>query len=141
MRLKLLYSGAWRVVAPLGAEDVCDLEMQLAEFASDKKLRASVLGFRVLWARILQTGPRCLGTALYHRVDEEQEIYEFIKGPLRLLCFESQGAVVVCSHVIRKSSQKTPRSEIKRVADLKRQYLAAQAKSEVEIIEEDGSAS
>ncbi|GIX39024.1 MAG: hypothetical protein KatS3mg128_0073 [Silanimonas sp.] len=137
MRLKPLYSGTWRVVAVVNDSGVCELEQELLRLAENPKLRASVLGFRALWGRIGPTGPRSLGTPLYHRVDQKEEIYEFIKGNLRLLCFEADGAVVVCSHVFRKASQKTPPREVSRAVSLKRLYQQARARESVEFI--DGS--
>lgn len=107
------------------------------EYMADPKLKGYVVGFRALWGRIPRTGPRALGTVLYHCVDEEHEIYEFIKGPLRLLCFEAQGACIVCSHVLRKQSQKIRNQDKAPAIALRNAYLAAAARGEVSIIEDE----
>lgn len=137
MQLKTLYCGTWRVVAPLTEDGTCDLEAALAALAGNKKLRASVVGMGALWQRIPPIGPRGLGTDLYHCIDDKASIYEFIKGDLRLLCFEADGAIVVCSHVFVKKSRKTPSRDAKRAAELKRQYQDAVLKGNVRIVNDD----
>lgn len=127
MRLKVLHTGGWRVAAVLNADDRCLLEEELVSLADNPKLYGYILGFHALWARIQRVGPRALGTDLYHCVDEEHEIYEFLKGPLRLLCFEAEGAVVVCSHVIRKQRQKIKARDKQQAIALRRDFLQAQA--------------
>jgi hypothetical protein len=134
MRLKVLSDGFWQVIAPLDANDSCSVEVELASLASDRKLRASVIGLRAVWGRIPTLGPRRLGTPLYHCVDEDNGIYEFIKGPLRLLCFEASGRLVVCSHTLRKTTRKTPRSDKALAIALKKRYLAAVTAGEVKIV-------
>lgn len=137
MRLKTLYCGAWRVVAPLSEDGACDLETELALLAGNKKLKASAQGMYTLWTRIPRNGPRALGTDLYHCIDDNASIYEFIKGDLRLLCFEADGAIVVCSHVFMKKSKKTPKREAKRAAEVKKLYQQAVLKDEVRIVNDD----
>ena len=137
MRLKILCSGTWTVIAPLDPTGECLVEAELAALMSDPKLRASVIGFRATWARIPAFGPRALGTALYHCVDENHGIYEFIKGPLRLLCFEASGRLVVCSHTLRKKTQRTPRPDKARALKLKEDYLAAAATGQVIVVDDD----
>lgn len=137
MRLKTLYCGAWRVIAPLSEDGACDLDTALAQFAGNKKYRAAAVGMHALWQRIPRTGPRALGPDLYHCIDEKASIYEFIKGDLRLLCFEADGAIVVCSHVFLKKSQKTPAQEAKRAANLKKQYEQAVEIGDFHIVNDD----
>ena len=131
MRLKVLYCGVWQVVAPLSDEDCCELETTLVELGNNKKRRASAVGMHALWERIPRHGPRALGTELYHCINEKDAIYEFIKGDLRVLCFEADGAIVVCSHVLVKKTQKTPARDVRRAVELKRRYLQALKLSDV----------
>lgn len=137
MRLKILCSGIWTVIAPLDAAGECPVEAELATFMDDPRLRASVVGFGAAWRRIPALGPHALGTALYHCVDENHGIYEFIKGPLRLLCFEASGRLVVCSHTLRKKTQKTPSQDKARARKLKEDYLAASAAGQVIVVDDD----
>ena len=139
MRLEVLKSGCWTVVAPVDGRGHCAFERQLVDMLSDPKLKAYVVGFAALWERIPVTGPRQLSTALYHCVDETHAIYEFIKGPLRLLCFEAEGKLVVCSHVLRKRSQKIRARDKASAIALRAQFLSALAAGRVEVIgDEEG---
>lgn len=102
----------------------------------DSKLRGYAVGFVALWGRIPRTGPRSLGTDLYHCVDDEHEIYEFIKGPLRLLCFEADSALVVCSHVLRKKSQKIRSKDKTAAIALRARFVAASGAGTLKFEEE-----
>ena len=124
-------------MARMDRNGCCALEEQLVEMAADPKLKGYVAGFSALWERIPAVGPRHLPTALYHCVDDTHGIYEFIKGPLRLLCFEAAGRLVVCSHVLRKKSQKI-RSQDKAIAiAVRAEFLSALAAGRVEFVEEE----
>jgi hypothetical protein len=134
MRLKLLYTkGNWKVLAPVNANGVCEVEDAINALKNSRKTKATGVGFVALWSRIPNHGPRELGTDKYHRVDEENAIYEFIKGGHRLLCFEADGALVVCSHIFKKSSGKTPKKETKRAVKLRDDYLAREKLGDIEI--------
>lgn len=139
MRLQILHDGPWKIVAPLsgeGAEVTCELLEQLEDLRNAHE--ASVIGLYTVWERINRFGPRALGTGLYHLVDEENGIYEFIKGRIRVLCFESHtGAICVCSHVLLKSSQKTPKAAIKLAIRLKAQFSTAFAAGTVQFVTEE----
>jgi len=124
MRLKQLYTaGKWDVLAPVSPNGVCEVEDAIWELKSGAKTKAIGVGFVVLWSRIPVHGPRELGTDKYHRIDAKHSIYEFIKGSYRLLCFEADGAIVVCSHIFRKTSKKTPAKEKAKAIELKNAYL------------------
>lgn len=126
------------MIAPaqlLDGELLCDLEQELLEFAG--QYEASVLGLMQFWRNIPRVGPRQLGTAIYHYVDEKNGIYEFIKGRLRVLCFQSDGAICVCCHAFLKQSQNTPKAKIKRALVIKNEYEAAKAAGKIQIQAEE----
>lgn len=134
MRFKVLYSGTWQILAALDEQDCCEVLEALVALAGDRKTKATAAGFRAQWRLIPNEGPQRLGTDVYHRVDDPNKINEFIKGNHRLLCFEAEGKVVVCSHVIRKKSPKTKASDRKRAAKLRDAYIAAAKAGEIEIV-------
>lgn len=136
MRLKLIKHGCWKIVAPMDGNGCCALEDQLIEQMADPKLKGYAVGFFALWDRIPPVGPRHLSTALYHCVDEAHGIYEFIKGPCRLLCFEAEGALVVCSHLLRKKSQKIRTQDKAPAIALRAEFLRAHAANTIELIED-----
>lgn len=134
MRLKLLYTaGKWKVLAPVSPEGLCEVEDAIRELKDSPKTKATGLGFVVLFSRIPSRGPRELGTDKYHRVDEDNSIYEFIKRGHRLLCFEADGALIVCSHVFKKASDKTPAKEKARAISLRNDYLAKMKTGQIKI--------
>lgn len=136
MRLKILSSGTWKVLAEVDSHGACAIEAALVRYSQSKQYSAAVTGLLALWERIPLEGPRRLGTDLYHRVDTEHDIYEFIKGNLRLYCFEAKGRLVVCSHVDKKLTQKTKARDKQRAIELRKRYLKAEADKLLEIIEE-----
>ena len=67
-----------------------------------------------------------LSTEQCHRIDRNENIYEFIAGPLRVPFFKlDSGKVVLCTHVFLKKSQKTPRREVQTAIRQKKLYEAA----------------
>ncbi|MCL6619949.1 MAG: type II toxin-antitoxin system RelE/ParE family toxin [Thermomonas hydrothermalis] len=138
MRLKILYAGGWKVVAPMDPTGGCALEQALVAMEQDRKQHAVAIGLYALWERIGPFGPKSLGTALYHCVDGKHGIYEFIKGDFRVLCFEEQGALVVCSHIFRKASQKTPKREVMRALAVQQDYRRAWERGAIELVSIDG---
>lgn len=67
-------------------------------------------------------GPRGLGTDLAHQISGE--IYEFIKGDVRVFWFYDKGNVVICSHGIVKKGQKTPKKDIEAAERVFREYFS-----------------
>lgn len=109
----------------------CEVLDALDTLAENPKTSATAAGFKAWWDHIPAEGPRHLSDKVYHCVDSDNEIYEFIKGGHRLLCFQATGRVVVCSHVMKKASQKTPMKDKKRAISLRKQFLEAQSRGEV----------
>ncbi|MBB3274282.1 MULTISPECIES: type II toxin-antitoxin system RelE/ParE family toxin [unclassified Pseudoxanthomonas] len=137
MRLRLLTSGQWQVAALIDDRDRCEVLEALNALAANKQTEATAAGFRVWWEQIPAEGPRQLSDAVYHRVDAKNEIYEFCKRAHRVLCFEAGGRLIVCSHVMPKGTQKTPKKEVERAVKLKKEYERALVNGGVEIVEDD----
>lgn len=118
--------------------DVCEVVDELRALFEDKKSKATAAGFFAQFSQIPAVGPRALRVEIYHKVDDENEIYEFIKGNHRLLCFEAEGRLVICSHVLRKKSQKTSAKDRRKAAALRTAYLASKAAGNISVLEDDG---
>ncbi|XZG69260.1 type II toxin-antitoxin system RelE/ParE family toxin [Chitinibacteraceae bacterium HSL-7] len=97
--------------------------------------RSSARGMDVLFRRYAEGGRTRLTAELFHEVDAEEDIYEFIKGRLRVLCFVApdDGSLLILSHHFVKKTQKTPRSEVHHAVQLKQRYLAAQNNNTLQI--------
>jgi phage-related protein len=112
MRAKPVKSGQWKVVAACRDSGKCEL----LDFLKDvpENMQAWKDGILLLMARAANDpmGPKSLSKEVCH--DLGDGIWEFIRGRLRVLWFEHEGHVVVCTHGFVKKSQKTPASEIDR---------------------------
>lgn len=136
MRLKKLSTGTWTVLGEVADDGACPLEDELAALHADPRTTITVAGIFALWEQIPVVGPRALGTDHYHQLDADNDIYEFIRRRHRILCFQAAGRVVVCSHVMRKESQRMPKREITRAVEMRKRYLAAVEKGDL-IVDED----
>ncbi len=56
-------------------------------------------------------GPMNLPKANTHEMEDGNSMYEFIKGNFRIAYFYDANKVVICSHLFRKSTRKTPTAE------------------------------
>lgn len=128
----------WKVVAAVVERPdqfTCPFVEALDDFMDDPKRQAWVAGLEAIWDRIPFNGPSQLGTSMYHMVDEANGIFEFRKGRLRVLCFQVQGSVCVCSTVFLKASDKTPAAQVTRAVKLKKSVAEAMNQGEIEYVE------
>lgn len=65
------------------------------------------------------------------------DIYEFIKGRIRILYFYHRGQIVVCTHGLIKQSKKIKNAEIERAEAVMQAYRAAVSGGTLEILEEE----
>lgn len=126
MRLKILSEGVWKVVAPIDSRGVCQVITDLEALAANPAASSTVTGLYALFRMIRAEGPRALPKPLYHRIDEKNGIYEFVKGNYRVPCFTAGDSIVVCTSLFRKKTQKCPPSEVANAIAVKNEYLRAQ---------------
>jgi len=135
VELKVLLSGRWRILSPIskGAQSITEefLDGLAASFQSN------TAGLLVMMEQHSEHGPEQFNTAQCHYVDQREQIYEYIKGRLRLFWFEDDDRVVVCMHGIVKKDQKTPRRDIDRAKRVKATYMQAKAEGSLTFIEEE----
>jgi Phage derived protein Gp49-like (DUF891) len=102
----------------------CEVTEFLEEL--EETYHASVDGLYALIGLVSKTGLQDVSTKLSHCVNEEEKIYEFIKGKLRLFYFKGKGdLLVVCTSGIIKKTQKVDEKQVARAVALKKQYLQA----------------
>lgn len=135
MRLRKIATGKWSVVAEVDADGVCVVAEALDALSSVANTRGVAAGFRVQFERIPVEGPKQLPDELYHCIDANEGIYQFIKGRYRLVCFQASGRVVVCSALEMKKTKKAPRSWVSHAVALRDRYLAAERNREL-VVEE-----
>ena len=138
MRLVPIRKNKW------GIYTVCDKHGESQVLTFLKKLNPKYSESRNRLLNIIEmaseesTGPTQFHDNISHIVDKENKIWEFIAGRLRLLWFYSpvKNQVIICSHVFFKKSQNTPKREIKRAVNLKKSYLQAAPKNQIDIIQD-----
>ncbi len=133
MRVRRLLQGqSFTIYAACDARGDCEL----VEFLDG--LGANLQGdgdhMLELLERVSSNGPR-RNTDICHQIQDD--VWEFIKGRLRVLWFYDKGRIVVCTHGFVKNSRKTPKAEIAKAARIKEQYFAAKAQNDLEIEEDD----
>lgn len=137
MELFCIEKGRNRVIAPVeedaGGKRYCPLLKDLEN--APPNMRNSAKGFRALFRRYAELGRQGLTTELFHEVDREEGIWEFIKGRLRVFCFLDEGAIVVLSHVGVKKTPKVAKTEITIALEAKRRYLQAKTRGPIRYVE------
>lgn len=86
-----------------------------------------------LLERVAASGPP-RNTEVSHKI--QGEIWEFIKGSLRVFWFYDEGRVIVCTHGLVKKSQKTPKAEIAHAEQVRKDYFTAKQAGNLVIEEE-----
>lgn len=134
MRLLPLISERWTVLAPGNGPNDCPVLEFLKERQSNEK--ASVRGMRALFRRYACEGRAGLTTDQFHLANKEERIWEFVKGRIRIYCFEdSDGALVILTHGAIKKTQKTARENLKKAVSIRDAYEDAKRKGKVRIEE------
>lgn len=125
MRLLVVEKNNREVLAIIedGGSDTCPAIDFLA--SQPRERRGSAKGFKALFVRYADNGRQGLTADLFHEVDKTEKIWEFIKGRLRVFCFEDGGGLVVLSHGALKKSQKVASKEVERAIKNKEKYLEA----------------
>lgn len=131
MRLLVLEQAKWTVTAaelekPSGGYG-CPLMESLDALGSNHE--KSMDGLLVMLERFSEHGQKMLHDGICHEIDENEKIFEFIKGDLRLVWFYGDGGkIIICSHCFVKKGQKTPNGEKSHAISIKRQYWALRDK-------------
>lgn len=84
-----------------------------------------------LFEACCEHGPEGLPAKTRHHLDQNNQIFEFIKGRHRIAWFYDEGKMVVCTHGFFKRSQKAPKKEQKRAKQVKDAYFEAKRRGEL----------
>lgn len=105
MKLYIIEQGKNKVSGVLNELGCCEVLEFLKSVPPN--YQSSAKGFKALFQRYAQGGRQMLTDAVFHEASRGNDIWEFIKGQLRIYCFKySNGQVVILSHGIIKKSQK-----------------------------------
>lgn len=100
--------------------------------------QANADGLFELLERISLEGLSEISTKLSHRVDENENIYELIKGKLRLFYFKTEDDfLIICTTALIKKTQAVDPKHVKKAIRLKHEYLQAVKQHTLSVIEEN----
>lgn len=135
MKLKVLIPGKWRILSPCLRNGNSEAEDFLDTLSSN--FDANITGILAMMEAHSKHGPDHFNTSQVHYVDQKEQIYEYIKGRLRLFWFEDDDKVVICTHGIVKKSQKTPKRDIDHAKRIKAEYMQAKLDSSLIYVYEE----
>lgn len=135
MKLKILFEGRFKIVAIMEG-DTCPAETFLLDGEEDTA--AYRTGLTQMLEYVAENGLAAASHAWLHEANKRDQIFEFIKGPLRLFFFKgSDGQIAVCTSGVRKKGQKADKHAVARAVTLRTEYLAAHTDHSLEIIHEE----
>lgn len=133
MQVKILAESKCQIVGVVSG-DVCAAEAFLTQ--GEESTSGSRSGLMGMLKHVAQEGLQSMPAAWSHQVNKKDQIYEFVKGPLRLFYFKGEGSqIVVCTSGILKKTQKVDKASVARAAEARKQYMAAHAAGQIEVVE------
>lgn len=123
MNLKILLEGKWTIITPMKGNGSSELEDFLDGLS--RNFEANIAGVMAMMEQHCNHGAEQFNTSQCHYIDQKEQVYEYIKGRIRVFWFEDDERVVICTHGILKKSQKTPKTDIQRALSIKAKYMQA----------------
>ncbi|ODB94073.1 hypothetical protein A3194_05280 [Candidatus Thiodiazotropha endoloripes] len=136
MKLIEIESIRFQVLAAADTRECGRDSCEVIDFLLDQErhLAKSAKGFKSLFVRYSMHGRQGLTTHLFHEVDNENKIWELIKGSLRIFCFiDNDGRAVILTHGGLKRSKKVSKKDVNKAVRIKKEYIAAKAAGTLEI--------
>lgn len=135
MKVKGLADDKYQVVAVMENGN-CAAELFLADGeASTKSART---GLVQMLERVAELGLQNVPNAWSHEVNKREQIYEFIKGPLRLFYFKGEGRqIAVCTTGVRKSGKKADKAAIARAVKMRAAYFEAVQNKTLQVVSDE----
>lgn len=122
----------WRILAICSNRQECPVDEFLVALAPNLQKDANRI--RTLFKYVTEHGPRELDLEVSHNI--APDIFEFIRGRVRIAWFYDENKVVICSNGFIKKGQKTPKDEIKAAQAARSDYFADKAKGRITVMEE-----
>jgi len=138
MRLFYLQEGKYSVLGEILTKQGEDFVGILEDFKkADAQYIKSITGFTALFKRFSDKGQGSLPKHLFHKPDADDDLYQFIKGDLRLICFfNDSGNAVVLSHYEVKKGDKLPQKALNKARKLRKQYHIDQKAGKIKFFDE-----
>lgn len=135
MQILVTHSDHYKIGA-VGNVESCESIDMLMNLGAN--YQASADGLFKLLERISKEGLTDISTKLSHRVDENENIYELIKGDLRLFYFKTEeDFLIICTSALIKKSQAVDQKHVKKAIRFKHEYMDAVKQRILIVIEEN----
>jgi hypothetical protein len=135
LKVKILFEAQFKIVATMDGEN-CPAEQFLLD--GEDATEAARTGLVQILEFLAENGLGKASHAWLHEANKEEQIYEFIKGPLRLFFFKgNDGHIAVCTQGVRKNGKKADKAAVAHAADLRSKYESAHKQHTLEIIEDE----
>lgn len=135
MKLKVLAEGEYEIVAVMDG-DACPAEAFLIEGPPDTD--AARAGLVVMLEHVAQNGFHGVPGKWCHEANKKEQVYEFIKGPLRLFYFKGNGKqIAVCTGGARKKGNKADSGAVAIAAGMRKAYFEALDENTLEIVSDE----
>ncbi len=134
MKLHVLESAARKVVAVTKEDADGSEKCPVTDFLHEqpKERSGTAKGFKSLFERYAEGGRNKLTKSLFHEVDSKENIWEFIKGSLRIFCYvDNDEKLVLLTHGTLKKTQKVSKKEVNHAISVKKKYLEAKKESNI----------
>lgn len=135
LKVKQLAASDYEVIAVMDG-DSCPTEdfLQVGEATT----RASREGLLVMIQSVAKMGLDEIPSAWFHEANKNEQVFEFIKGPLRLFFFKGVGRqIAVCVCGVRKKGQKADKASVAKTSQLRKLYFEAAAGNTLEVISDE----
>lgn len=118
--------------------DECPAESFL--LYGEESTEAVRYGLMHMLEKVAEDGLQNVPHAWIHEANKKLDIYEFIKGPLRLFFFKGKnGQIAVCTTGVRKSGQKADPAAVKKAAKWRDDYYKALENDALITVIDDGT--
>lgn len=137
MKLKRLAFNRFEIVAVMDGDE-CPAESFLLH--DEKSTMAARHGLVQMLDKVAEEGLQKVPSAWFHEANKELDIYEFIKGPLRLFFFKGKNRqIAVCTTGVKKSGQKADPAAVKKAAKWRGEYYEALKNDALITVSDDGT--
>jgi len=135
VRLKLLAEEDYTVVAVIANND-CPAEDFILK--GEESTRAAREGLLLMLTQVAKVGLGGVSSKWFHEASKKSEIYEFIRGPLRLFFFKGiDGQIAVCTSGVRKTGRKADKAAVKKAGEMRKAYFEAVENQSLEVVEDE----
>lgn len=121
MKLKILVESRYIVSAIMNGDE-CPVQDALLE--ENSAYDSYTIGLLDMLERVGENGFQGFSSKQSHYINDEPKIFEFIRGPLRLIYFHGKdNNVVISTEVVVKKSQKADKKVVSRAIQAQKDYF------------------